>query len=208
MGYNPKELLQASEVKKYEWIAKLERYTQCCALKHHIVHMPSTYEFVPLTSLCRDFVPVTTIFPFPIGFLWHDFVVNPHDPSFYKQTRGLQCNKALTEDFLDAVSTENVKLFGIIRAHQHTPDNNDPMMNLLFASNGCASLWQERNTKIHVRQGMVLTLLLSPDSLHGMPNPKTGYTGFDYDTYAIVTTGAKLSDWSVDVINTPSAAAA
>ena len=86
---------------------------------------------------------------------------------------------------------------GIIRAHQHTPSNTDSLMKLLFAHGGCAFLWKD-NHCMSFEPGTVITLLLSPDSLYGMPHP--GYDGFEFDTSLVVKTGNELHEWEVAVV--------
>ena len=203
-GYNPGAFLQAPLEKNYQWIEKFNRRTECCNFSPCGVKMPKTSEFQPLILLCTDFVAQSPQMPIPIGFLWHDFVVDPRGKNQFNQGRGFAFNKELTQEVLKVASSDTAQLCGIIRAHQHTTDNNDPMMKLLFSSRGCANLWQEKaeSVAIKVTQGMVLTLLLSPDSLAGTPKVcGMPYTGFDYDTSLLVQTGKELNEWTMKVIN-------
>ncbi len=203
IGYNPQELLVSE--KEFQCITSFNRCTECSKLPStHVVKSPLGESFSPLLSHCRDFTAITPTFPYPIGFLWYDFMVDPFAPTTLS-SRGLQCNQALTHDVLKAASTKNAALRMIVRAHQHTPDNEVPLMKLLFASRGCAVLWQDikNHACFNVEDGMVLTLLLSPDSLFGTPHlGGSTYKGFDYDTSILLKTAENFRDWTVQTINT------
>ena len=55
------------------------------------------------------------------------------------------------------------------------------MTRLLLSSYGCARLWdQPKDSFFTYKDGMVITLLLSPDGPHGIA--RRGYPGFSYDT--------------------------
>lgn len=201
-GYNPKEFLHTPESVQFHWIEKFNRATECSHLSDHSVQM-SQAGLKPLKQLCEDFVAHSPMHPYVNGFLWHDFTVDPCETISYSSGRGFKFNQALTLEALKIASSNAVKLCGVIRAHQHIPNNNDPMMKLLLESHGCASLWQEkRELRFHLHEGFVLTLLLSPDSLHGTPNVGgSEFSGFDYDTSAFITTGNDISKWTVQIIN-------
>ncbi len=189
MGYNPKELL-ASE-KSFQFIEGCNRMKECSALPD----IPITMGYgnsCPIKEAFTDFIPLSPTEPFPFGFLWNDFIVDPLEMSCAIPSRGIGCNKEFTHALLNAASTEKCRLVGVIRAHQHKASNNDPMMKLLFQCNGCAQLWKEPGC-LKVEPGMVITLLLSPDSIMGTPQP--GYTGFNYDTCLFLQTAHKLTNW-------------
>lgn len=203
-GYNPKELLNAPKEKKYQWIEKFYRATECAKLiRKYLVEIARSWWQYPLEVLSKDFVALSPTEPYRNGFLWNDFSVDPKAPLNFQDRRGLTCNKAFTEDVLAAASTDKAKLSFVVRAHQHMPNNNDPLMNLLLASQGCAVLWREKNSReIELRPGLVLTLLLSPDSLYGTPYAGGyNFTGFDYDTWALIVTGEDLYQWNIRIFN-------
>ncbi len=199
IGYNPQEFLQASE--KFHWIREFKQATNCT----HLPSMQVQTEYGSSRSLkefCEDFVAISPLRPHSVGFLWSDFVVDPESLSRYTPGRGLAANKELTHAVLKAASSSTHKLCGIIRAHQHCPSLSDPMMNLLLCSQGCARLWdQSVQSSFTYTDGLVITLLLSPDSAYGMP--RENYPGFTYDTSLEITLGKRITDWHVSIWNIP-----
>src|SRR5262249_30861947 len=122
-----------------------------------------------------------------LGFLWSDFVVLENDPPFYKPSRGLSFNKKITKEYFALTQSGVNKLCGILRAHQHTPDVDDPMMKLLLENQGIARLWSG--------DPFVATFMLSPDTLFGPPDGS--WPGFDFDTLGVLQTAEHFSDWSL-----------
>lgn len=127
-------------------------------------------------------------------------MVDPSKLSTLCNKRGLICNKELTHATLNAASTSTNQLVAIIRAHQHSANNHDPLMKRMLESQGCAVLWEKKTGEL--AWGSVLTLLLSPDTLISTPNMGgNGFSGFDYDTSVLVKTGTELTQWTMSVIN-------
>lgn len=201
-GYNPKELFEAPNTKYFQWMHTINRLTECKHLPSCTVKDREGGSKL-LVDLCEDFKPLSPSEPtqhFPLGFLWNDFAVDPFMSSEIWGNRGLICNKELTHATLKAASTPTKRLVAIIRAHQHCPNNADPMMQLMLESHGCAALWEKKEGKLP--WGSVLTLLLSPDTLTSTPNVGgNGFSGFDYDTSVLVKTGRELAAWTMAVIN-------
>ncbi len=188
-GYNPKQLLASD--KTYQMITHLDRHRFFS--EHSHLAAIDQGEIVPLKELYTDISPILCQ---DLGFLWSDFVVDPNGLSQYREYRPL-CNKELTLAVLEEASTKENRLVGVIRAHQHTPSDTEPLMKLLFAHGGCAFLWKD-NHRMSFEPGTVITLLLSPDSLYGMS--QRGYDGFEFDTSLVVKTGNELHEWEVAVI--------
>ncbi len=204
MGWNPKKLL-AHPTAQFEEIRKIKRATACKDW-HHMVKVEDRItkqsRLYNIAKMCSDFEPDSPLSPSPLGFMWHDFVVFEEGCCEYKEGRGFACNKAVTEAVRAAASTEKIRLSAIIRAHQHSNSKSDPMMNLLLKSDGCAVLWWKELKPEFLAPGMVVTLLLSPDSMLGVPNISgNGFLGFDYDTSLFVTVGATFTQWQMRVIN-------
>ncbi len=192
IGYNPQGLLTSAG--QYEWIAECKRATYAAQLPCCLV------DGKDLKNFCKDFVPVSPIRPDALGFLWHDFVVDPTGPSCYKPGRGLMANKELTYAVLEAASSPTHKVRGIIRAHQHSPSMRKPLTRLMLSSFGCARLWSEsKGQEFTFEDGMVVTLLLSPDSIHGIA--RNTYPGFSYDTSLQLTLGSTVDQWQGRIWN-------
>lgn len=219
MGYNPKKFLKSAPCIQFETLRELKRASACA--EWNLVCQNEAAEIVPLKDCCCDFVPVSPTIPYPLGFMWHDFVVDVQGISCYKFGRGFACDKNLTHATLAAASSKKVKLRAVVRAHQHSP--SDPLMKLLLANKGCALLWYQNEASgnkegisndqedilgtkkecvLRFTQDLVITLLLSPDSLAGIPNFAGNRSdGFTFDTSLLVTTGIGLDTWKLHVIN-------
>ena len=200
IGYNPQEFLRASN-KKFHWIQEFKQATNCKHLP--LLQVQSDYgSSRVLEEFCKDFIAISPMNPHSVGFLWHDFIVDPDSLCRYTAGRGLAANKELTYAVLKAASSSTHKLCGIIRAHQHCPSLSDPMMNLLLRSEGCARLWdQPMKSDFSFSNGLVVTLLLSPDTAHGMS--RKNYPGFTYDTSLQITLGERIADWQLSIWNIP-----
>lgn len=197
LGYLPTKLLDAEEPVEYERITQLNRLSvysqmspegQCelapileaypYSIQDNIIPVPnSTYQKINVD-------PAQFIF---LGFLWNDFVVAENDPPFYKPNRGLACNKKITKEYFALTQSTSNKLCGVLRAHQHTPDIDNPMMKLLLENQGIARLWSG--------DPFVVTFMLSPDTLFGPPDGP--WPGFDFDTLGVLQTAEHFSDWSL-----------
>lgn len=204
MGYNPKSFLAASDNKQFQEIDMLHRASECAKLPAFSVAVKGGLSGgeQPLSFFCEDFKPLSPTIPWPVGFMWHDFAVDPLAKTSWNAARGFECNKELTQAILQQASTEKNRLSFVVRAHQHVANIDDPMMKLLINSHGCAVLW-DNNDQQTIRPGSVYTLLLSPDSLTGtiLSSMNAGNAGFDYDTSLAITTGATLSQWRTQVLN-------
>ncbi len=199
IGYNPQSFLRNPDELLFESIHILRQATESKKLPPFLVRGSRS---LPLKHYCSDFRPTS---PFQLGFLWNDFVVDPQEISSHREGRGFAFNKDLTKAVLQAASSDDTQVIGVIRAHQHSPYNSDPMMALLLSSQGCASLWNTQKKHLTFSKGTVLTLLLSPDSPHGQPrtscDPHSAYDGFTYDTSLLLTTGTDLDEWHATVLN-------
>ncbi len=196
-GYNPQLFFQS--VKTYEYFPRLNRYNAFAKEPSYTVNIDGKIH--GLATVCQKFRPITLTRPHFIGFAWSDFVVDPEGLSVYRKNRGFAFNKRVTDLVFQQASTSSHKLVSIIRAHQHVPSNEDPLMKLMLQSHGSATLWNNRDyvARQGIESGTVHTLLLSPGSLYGIRTDN--FTGFDYDTFLIGTTGEELKDWRMVVIN-------
>lgn len=194
IGYNPKQFLQSGQ--KYHWIESFARESECARLPNMTIL--DGEQTRSLNTYCKDFIAKSPMKPYCIGFNWTDFVVDPK--GFCRVTpRALECNKELTHAVLQAASTQACVLTAIIRAHQHRSNDNEPIMKLLLALKGCAQLWKDSDVRpVKLEPGTVITLLLSPDSLMGMPTKI--FRGFEYDTSLIIETAEEFP-WDMKVIN-------
>ncbi len=198
IGYNPQEFLKADKQCHYHWIKECKRATNCSCLPAISVQTDAGSK--PLSDFCQDFVPTAPMRPYALGFMWYDFVVDPTKLSKYTSGRGLAANKELTHAVLKQGSSATHRLCGIIRAHQHNPSMKKAMTRLMLSSHGCARLWdQPGEATFTYKNGMIITLLLSPDSAHGMPRKK--YPGFTYDTSLRLTLGKAINEWRGDIWN-------
>ncbi len=153
-----------------------------------------------------------------IGFQWNDFLVDPqHEKNFFVKSsrgRGWCLGKTFTAAALAIYSTENHKVRGIVRAHQHSEkackpgtDSNtcqykdNPMMCHILnvhkhdygEYNGISRLWRPDDLPNgfdahRLWNNFVYTLNVSPNTPYQM-------AGFEDDTYGALKTAAKFKDW-------------
>ncbi|MBU6412857.1 MAG: serine/threonine protein phosphatase [Planctomycetes bacterium] len=159
----------------------------------------------------RDFTPESPTKPRAIGFMWNDFTVFA-DEAALGYERSLVFGAGPTRYLLQAASTEQVRVRGVIRAHQHTSELN-PLMRRLVACDGAFFHWQSGETATDagkpvqeirnrlqpeevrgVPEGSVWTFNVSPDSSYGRG------CGFDFVTFGIVTFAPEFKDWRMRVV--------
>ena len=200
IGYNPKTFLNISD-HHYDYIDTFKRETNCTCLPKCLVDYQDSS--LPLSSFCKDFKAVSPSSPDLIGFCWSDFVIDPKASCRYQMGRGMAFNKTMTEAVLEAASSERATLSGIIRAHQHSPHNYDPLMQAMLKHKGAAVLWKQQKAPLtKLSAGSVITLLLSCDSLFGTPYAvDSNFAGFNFDTCLVIKTAEKLDNWEATVLN-------
>lgn len=189
IGFNPKEILHNNQDLKFQWLESINQLDEAKNLGDFKIDYGANE--INLSQLCHNFTPISPTLPHPIGFMWNDFEPNANKNSSYSDFRGFQFNKEITQKVMEVASTENNKLSGIIRAHQHNPSNSDELMKLMISSDGIANLWQE--------SGLVYTFLLQPDSLYGMKLPN--FSGFLFSSYGLLEMSTKFENWKLNTIN-------
>lgn len=207
IGYNPKELLNAPG-HTYQYIPVFNRAENAKELPQVMVRAGYGVD-VPIYRVVSDFKPITTKDPTYIGLLWHYFLTDPRaQNSAALGNHEFRFNKETTRLILEAASTPENELSAVIRAHQHNPDNEDTLMQMMLQNKGCAWLWKEPHEQlIQFTKGTVVTLLLSPDSLYSLPyyeKQHADFDGFEFDTTLIVEipeNAERIEDWKPIVIN-------
>jgi len=201
LGYLPTKLLNAEIPIGYEWLLELNRHTVYSQLSEE-----ARKELEPSLDVCKDqMIPVPNYTMAWIdsekknanlGFMWTDFVVEEEAPAFYKLHRAHVFNKKITKELLELTNSGQNKLYGILRAHQHTPEIENSMMQLLLANNGIAKLWGTGDgIESTLWPNIVVTFNLSPDTLFGPPNGS--WPGFEFDTLGELTTAEEFSGWTL-----------
>lgn len=212
-GYNPSRLLQQEQTIGFQLLGILRQ--QSYIRKHsdflNDLDPAARRQFM---SQLQDFAPTSPVFPTTLGFMWNDFSLLISEPSLaYNPGRSWIYGKNATEHILAHSGTESHKLRAVIRAHQHSSILN-PMMRRLIAGKGVHRHWQEGDgttllnadrrtleTTLESDQqrqftdGCVFTLNAAPDSVYGAG------CRYNFDTYAIVTTAEKFSEWTFEVHN-------
>jgi hypothetical protein len=207
IGFNPQNLL-AMTGKQFQWLGKLMQSTECHKITQADPVLEKTAMFASLASNFFDYIPTDCVSYHPTGqlalngFMWNDFEPCPKTDSSCSPGRGFRFNKQFTQAALAVASSATHKLKGVIRAHQHVPSHQDALMNLMLTSHGVARLWSTTTAiQFNPWDAMVITLLLSPDSLHGAPRDLF-FTGFNWDTSIAVQLAAHYEQWLITVRNT------
>ena len=202
-GYQPHDLLHGTA--QFDLVGELER-KKC--LKHHdyrIGKMISQSKYDKKiwlnNSLNIDFTPASMQLPFPLGFVWFDFV--KFGPSQWNPKRGLAANEEFTKAVLHYQNRKSeIKVKGIFRAHQHEGNNNSSnpvnLMSELVASKGVYKLWRpiEIGQNRSMKDGIVWTFNVSPDSSYGM------FHNYTFNAFAVLKIATEYDDWKLQVFNT------
>ena len=215
LGYLPTELLNATGSVEYEWITELNRFSVYSQLSEEsraqiapfieaYPHICKDHMFPVANSTCDSWIGKEKYIA-TLGFMWSDFVALENKPTFYKAHRGYAFNKNTTAELLALTNTGSNKLCGILRAHQHNVDENDPMMRLLLnldnkdeENKGIAKLWSSNQQTGHkLWHNIVVTFNLSPNTIAGPPS--TSWPGFDFDTIGELCTAEEFCDWTLRV---------
>ncbi len=212
-GFNPNGLLDAPRTPAYQLLGSLDQ-KKYLAQNPNFLNGLSGSRKAQLTSIMGDFVPMTPVDPRPLGFMWNDFSLLSDEPALnYDPGRSWVYGQSTTQHLLQTGSTQTQRLRAVVRAHQHSSLIN-PMMRRLVACRGVHRHWQandsaallnrdprqletilESTPKRAFHDGAVFTLNVAPDSVYG-----TG-CNYEFDTYAIITTGEAFTDWSLEVKN-------
>jgi len=203
LGYLPNTLLSFNKSDAYQWITALNRTSNFATkisadikLRFHQLFMLGSpeairafYERIKLENSKPEG-------PLDIGFLWNDFIVNDQNVFEYNPGRGWSFGKDFTQELLKASSTNDKKVIGVFRAHQHA-STLTPMMDLILngTTPGVGKLWQTDQTKNQLLwDGIVATFNVTPDSAYG------NALKFNYDTYGVLTIGKQFpQDWKFDI---------
>jgi hypothetical protein len=148
-----------------------------------------------------------------IGFIWNDFSVFRDEPQL-GYVRSLVYGPVPTRRILADASTKEIRLRGVIRAHQHVAVLN-PLMSRLVACGGVYRHWQRNEDSSHaedsveairnrlkpsgnnpqpIPNGSVWTLNVAPDSVYGMG------CGFNFAAAAILTLAPEFEDWRISTL--------
>ncbi len=143
-----------------------------------------------------------------IGFQWNDYEVDltrEEVPWFIEliKDRGFRIGKTFNEVMLNVQSNERNTVRGVFRAHQHSPDKNDPMMRRILnldefdhhCNAGVGRLWIENlpRNEDKLWNNIVCTFNVSPHTPYQMAM-------FNYDTYGLLTVDEQFEDWRLKVV--------
>lgn len=208
-GYDPRGLLAAEGLLRYELLGKLRQKSFHLANHGWVGKDPKALAIAE--RHLRDFIPQSPTSPRPLGFLWNDFTVFADDPAL-GYDRALLIGAGPTRHLLARASSDKIRVRAVVRAHQHTPDPN-PLMRRLVAQEGIFRHWQEREIVANeddsvgairkrlgadkertIPDGSVWTFNVSPDSWYGVG------CGFDFVTAGILTFAPEFKDWRMRVL--------
>jgi hypothetical protein len=146
-----------------------------------------------------------------IGFMWNYFSVFRDEPQL-GYLRSLVYGPIPTRRILADASTQQIRLRGVIRAHQHSAPLN-PLMSRLVACGGVYRHWQANedssqagHSLAEIRKtlkpgspqplpdGSVWTLNVSPDSPYGVG------CGFNFTAAAILDLAPDFNDWRISTL--------
>lgn len=212
-GYNPSRLLQQERTVGFQLLGVLRQQSYIRKHSDFLSDLDPAARRQFMSQL-QDFTPTSPVFPTTLGFMWNDFSLLISEPSLaYNPGRAWIYGKNATEHILAHSGTEAHKLRAVIRAHQHSSILN-PMMRRLIAGKGVHRHWQkgdgttllnadrrtlettlESEQRRRFTDGCVFTLNAAPDSVYGAG------CYYNFDTYAIVTTADKFSEWTFEVHN-------
>lgn len=201
IGFNPQSLL-ASNDKQYQLLGELQQATQCLQLRKFLPKKCNMLSYLTLQHSCKNHIPVEPAsFDHPWnGFMWNDFQPFAYSNLLVQEGRGIKYSKEMSDAVLQLASSSTHRVCGIMRAHQHNQTNTDPLMREMLESYGVARHWSNnREISFNPWQGIVCTLLLSPDSSVALR--LGGFKGFNFDTTLFITTAPLFTKWNMHIVN-------
>jgi Calcineurin-like phosphoesterase len=208
-GFDPRALLAAPGNTRFQLLRELKQKTYDQARPGWLGEDPAVRELA--AQLLADFTPETPSTPRMIGFIWNDFTVFRDEPQL-GYLRSLVYGPVPTRRILADASTNEIRLRGVIRAHQHSAELS-PLMSRLVACGGVYRHWQRNEDSSHaghsveairnrlrpgnpqpLPNGSVWTLNVSPDSVYGMG------CGFDFAAAAVLNLAPEFEDWRISTL--------
>jgi hypothetical protein len=205
-GYDPRALLAAPGNTRFQLLGKLKQKSYDQARPGWLGNDPAVRQLA--AAELSDFTPETPSLPHMIGFVWNDFTVFRDEPQL-GYVRSLVYGAGPTRRILADASTEQIRVRGVIRAHQHSAQLS-PLMSRLVACGGVYRHWQtneDSSQAAHsveairnrlkprdsqpIPDGSVWTLNVSPDSVYGMG------CGFNFAAAAVLNLAPEFKDWRI-----------
>lgn len=140
-----------------------------------------------------------------IGYMWSDFSKDEVD-TIAASERGhhiYEYGKTLTQEILKKLTGKTFKVCAVMRAHQHSCDWTDLMELILDRYNehpediGCGKLWREENEQSSFWDGIVCTLMLSPDNPLGNGDWEEDFPPNMFDYWATLSTADDFAHWKL-----------
>ena len=199
LGFNPTHLLNAPQTTCYTPLTALNRLQEASSL---IKQDPKMHQCLkPVENDIDNYQHVTTA----NGFMWNDFNFCPANTIkevlvCMERGTGWILSEYFTKGLLKYNSTQNCKLRGVFRAHQHGPDTMPRITNTDGMSEpddaGVAKLWIPKGTRQPAGtlwDGIVCTFCVSPNA---------GYTrcaNYNFDSFGLLTTAQNFDQWHLDM---------
>lgn len=208
IGFNPLPLLNFKENVAFTKLGELKRYDNF----NNLTLDESVDDLLQQSGLkpqFNNYLPenIVTYFgeiPFLIGFQWNDYDVDPTEQFLKQSARGTWLiGKDFSQTLLTQQSDEKNTLRGVFRAHQHEFKQADPMMQSILnfdqhdhdSNAGVSRLWIEDLPKDpqQLWNNIVCTFNVCPHTLYQI-------TGFNYDTYGLLTVAEDYADWRLKIV--------
>lgn len=209
-GFDPRALLATPGNTRFQLLRALKQKAYDQTHSGWLGEDPAARELAD--QYLADFTPETPSSPQMIGFIWNDFSVFRDEPQL-GYSRSLVYGPVPTRRILSDASTKQIRLRGVIRAHQHVAMLN-PLMSRLVACGGVYRHWQANEDSSHagdsvetirnrlkpggtpqpLPNGSVWTLNVAPDSVYGMG------CGFNFAAAAILNLAPEFEDWRISTL--------
>lgn len=181
-GYQPEKLLTSD--KKYQLLGALHRAKAVKELKtDKEISSDIKDSLQKITFQMKDNLVLNrpSDSDLPLGFMWNDFDPTGKGPAVtFKRGRGLEYGQAGVDAVLNKqAGSSQVNIMGVIRAHQHTANSKDTMMQKIAQGGGVCNMRGCDHGQGIGNGGKhkdVYTLNVGPDSVYGRN------IGFEDDT--------------------------
>lgn len=228
LGYNPQQLLKSDrqyqllgELKIKDNFNKLVDEQEKASIEK-IIPVAKLQNVIPIGPMTRfnienkighpSGIPCSNgAYTYGLGHLWNDFMVDEIGDDgrliAYRDDRGLICGKEFTRRILAQHSSESCKVHGVMRAHQHSNNPEDPMMmRITNADNkghncdkGCGKIWIPEGTDPeetkNLWEGIVCTFSVAPHTPY-----KPALRGLG-DVYGLLTIKpSEFEDWELEMV--------